>query len=280
MHYGVKLPDVDALWDRAIRQPDGRFSDRTADDAAETAFWKENMEKRGGYAPDAYSRPIAQKVCQIMRENDIKDVLEIGPGWGNYTLDLARTVDHVKCVDISQAVIDYILRICRENGRNNVCGTVCKWEDFTPASRSDAVFGYNCFYRMHPLTECLRKINESAKKLCVIGMTSGPEQSFYREFELELGLNIRYDRLDYIYLVNALYQLGIDVNCMIIDLEKEYVRENIADLLRAETGRIQDEIYPEEKVLEILKRHYRLEGDGRYHFIHHFKAALIYWHPN
>lgn len=66
---------------------------------------------------------------------------------------------------------------------------------------------------------------------------------------------------------------------MIIDLEKEYVRENIADLLQAETGRIQDEIYPEEKVLEILKRHCRLERDGKYHFIHPFKS-MLYWHPN
>ncbi|MGI6671843.1 MAG: class I SAM-dependent methyltransferase [Christensenellales bacterium] len=279
MHYGVKLPDVDMLWEVAVRQTDGSLSERTANDDAERAFWKENMRNRQGYAPDAYSRPIAQAVCEMLQAHQVHDVLELGPGWGNYTLDIARIAESVTCVDISPDVISYILTVGRENGLHNISGVISKWEDFVPKRRYQAVFGYNCFYRMIPLSECLRKINETAQELCIMGMTSGPEQPFYREFEQVLGLKIRYNRLDYIYFINALYQMGIDVDVRILNLEKEYVYEDEETLLRAETGRIQSPEYDKDKVLSILRRYYRLQQDGNYHFVHKFKAAIISWQP-
>lgn len=42
------------------------------------------------------------------------------------------------------------------------------------------------------------------------------------DFEKKLGLPVRYHRLNYIVLVNVLYQLRIDCNVRIADLEREY----------------------------------------------------------
>lgn len=276
MHYGVELEDYNALWQRAIRQEDGSYSPRTESDEEEKKFWSSFMGSKKTYEPDPYSRPIAAFVTELLRQYNISSVLEIGPGWGNYTVPMAKACRDMTCVDISPDVLAYIRRIADIEGISTIQTICSKWEDGESAVRRDAVFAYNCFYRMRDLRECLRKINDSADKLCIIGMTSGPEQPFLKDYELELGLNIRYDRLDYIYLTNILYSLGIDVNCRIIPLEKEYAYDTREEMLSRETGRIRDEAYDHEKADEILDRYFHMEN-GKYRFVHQFKAAVLYW---
>jgi SAM-dependent methyltransferase len=276
MQYGVKLEDFNQRWQEAIRQEDGSYSPRTESDAEERRFWADFIEQKTAYEPDPYSLPIAAFVTALLRENNIQSVLELGPGWGNYTIPIARACPQVSCVDISPDVLDYINRTLDKEGLPGADSYCVKWEDFDAPRRFDAVFAYNCFYRMRDIESCLRKLDLYGEKLHIIGMTSGPEQLFYREMEQELGLSIRYHRFDYIYLTNLLYGLGIDVNCKIIPLEKAYRYDTMEEVLRRETGRINDACYSEAKVRKILERHFRWER-GAFQFIHAFKAAVLYW---
>ena len=40
--------------------------------------------------------------------------MEIGPGWGNFTMELADCCDTLTCVDISEDVLRYIDRAAQE----------------------------------------------------------------------------------------------------------------------------------------------------------------------
>ena len=155
-------------------------------------------------------------------------------------------------------------------------GTVCaKWEDAVLPQKYSAVFAYNCFYRMLDLKACLEKLHRAAE-FHVIGMTSGPEQPFLKEFETELGLRIKWHRFDYIYFTNILYAMGIDVNCRIIQLEKVYEYETLDEAVRRESARILDSEYSQEEVRKIIARYY-LPQNGKFRFVHRFCAAILYW---
>ncbi len=277
MHYGVHLEDYSTLWEQAIHQEDGSCSPRTESDEVEQNFWASFMGQKSGYTPDEYSKPIASFVTGLLRESGIKSVLEIGPGWGNYTLPIAGACPNLTCLDLSPDVLDYIRRIASENGYHAVKTICSKWETCILQEPFDAVFGYNCFYRMRDLKASLKKINNSAQKLCVVGMTSGPEQPFLVDFQKEQGLDIRFDRLDYIYFTNTLYNMGIDVNCQIIPLEKEYSYNSAEEMLKSETGRIQNPEFNQVAILEILSRYFKF-SNGKYRFRHAFNGAVLYWY--
>lgn len=275
MLHGTEMPDFGDIWRRMQREPDGSFSKRTADDDAERAFWKQFMRVRGPDGKDEYSVKVLECVRDILGPGHRRSITEIGPGWGNYTFDLAEMCDELVCVDISPDVLGFVRSRAKEECLN--IRTVCsKWEDY-PVRKTDAVFGFNCFYRMRDIEGCLRKIDEIGTDIRIIGMTSGPEQPYYIDFERKLGLEVKYDRLDYILLVNVLYQLGIDCNVRIVPLTNEYVFSTFAELRQSETRRIVTEGYDEAAVSRILRKYFRREGDGRYHFVHRFNAALIYW---
>ena len=218
MTYGALLPDVNELWAAARLEENGALSLRSADDRAEEAYWRHVISGFSRHAPDRYSREILDAALAVMRPYAPRTLLEIGPGWGNYTLDFAERMDKVTCVDISGDVLDFIQDAGRRAGLENIRTVHEKWEAFQPEEKADVVFGFNCFYRMPDLKEALRKVNDAAKTLCVVGMTSGPEQPYYRDFAQEMGLNVRFDRQDYIHLQLALYQLGIDPNVRTVPL--------------------------------------------------------------
>lgn len=276
MHYGVKLEDFNLLWQEAIREESGRYAERTENDRAEQEFWAAYLEKKQSFRQDEYAVKIARVVKSILRKVKPDSILEIGPGWGNYTFDLAGICSRLTCVDISRDVLDYILRIAGQKKITNIQTVHSKWEDYDAGEKADVVFGYNCFYRMKDLRECLRKINHMAGKLCVIGMTSGPEQPYLKDFEKELGLSVRYHRFDYIYFTNLLYQMGIDVNCSMIPLVREYAYETLEKAMEKETDRIKDPCYDGREVKRILERYYKYEN-GKYRFHHQFNAAILFW---
>ena len=68
------------------------------EDAAEQEFWKESLIHTKTYAPEASSRQVLAFLRPLFAAHQIETALEIGPGWGNYTLDLAAICTEVACV--------------------------------------------------------------------------------------------------------------------------------------------------------------------------------------
>ncbi len=279
MYYGVKLPDFEKLWQEAMKQADGQYNDRTLSDEAEQAFWRGFMAKKEAAAQDQYAIKIAAVLEELLKEAQPQSILEIGPGWGNYTIALASLTRQMDCVDISQDVLDYITKKAVQNGIFHIKTHHSKWESFHPTQKYDVIFGFNCFYRMGEIGRCLEKINSMAEKMCIIGMTSGPEQPYHKRFEMELGVKLRYSQLDYIYLINLLYGMGIDVNCRIIPLKKVYQYDSMEEVIKNETGRILSNHYDVKQVQKILEQYY-IPIKGKYSYIHHFKGAMLYWTPD
>ncbi len=275
MHYGVNLGNMQGLWKAALHELDGSCSLRSRNDAAERDFWKKYLAGKTEYHPDEYSIPLASEIKKILEPQKPDTVLELGPGWGNYTFALASVCKQLTCVDISPEILQYLTKIASQKGFRNI-NTICsKWEDVSLSKKYSAIFAYNCFYRMLDIQECLQKIQDAAD-FHIIGMTSGPDQPYLKDFERELGLSIKWHRFDYIYLTNLLYQMGIDVNCRIVPLKRIDTFDSPEELMKKESRRILDQQYDQAGVWEILKRYYVPVGN-KLQFEHHFCGAILFW---
>lgn len=266
--------DFAEMWREGIKDWNGNMPERMVNDEAEETFWEQFMERKSGVDP--YSRAISAELCTLIKPED--EVLEIGPGWGNYTFSLAEHARHVTCVDSSASVLSYLKEESAKKGLANLSYLHSKWEDFQPADGYDVVFGMNCFYRMFDIAGAMRTIDRSAKRLAVVGMTSGPLPPHYTDLQWTAGVELKTPRRDYIHLINVLYELGIYANCRIIPLTRTKTYETYDQLLAANQDKFRDGPIDHQKLGEALDR-YVVYENGNYVYSYPFHSALMYWTP-
>ncbi|MBB6732127.1 class I SAM-dependent methyltransferase [Cohnella zeiphila] len=276
MYYGVRIRmDSKQMWLDGMKDWDGELPERMTNDEQEEAFWREMMEKKRGATDDSME---ALRLALLRYLEPTDHVLEIGPGWGNYSFAAAEKAASLTCLDSSRSVLDFLRE---ESSRRNLRVTRfvhAKWEEFRPEEPFDVVFGINCYYRMRKIDQALIRMNNAAKRLAIVGLTSGPEKPHLWEIHRQLGCRIKFKRKDYIYLMNLLYELGIDANCQIVELERVYRYETEEQLIRDNLRPIMDENYDRKAAVDILLR-YVTRHKGEYIYPHRFKAALLYWKP-
>lgn len=272
----VQFQDFNRLWAEHVARSD---SLRMKDDQAERDFWQGFMARKTGYAPDASSRQVVRKLLlPLMEEYRVQTALEWGPGWGNYTIDLAKACRRVDCVDISRDVLDFIRHIGREQGCENLETIQAKWEDFAPRERYDLVFGYNCFYRQADLAQCFAKMNGAARKLCVAGMNSGIAPAWVQELAAA-GAKIKWEWKDYIYFVVVLYQMGIHANVTVLPFSKTLRYPDEDALFRGACGRCAPDSISRDAALDILRRHFTRDTDGSWLSQAQYHSGIVWWTP-
>ncbi|MEK4029867.1 class I SAM-dependent methyltransferase [Pseudobacillus sp. FSL P4-0506] len=267
------------LWKENMKEWDGTLSNRMINDEAEDAFWNAFLEKKqqnGTVDTNAYAHIIREELLKLLHESD--HVLEIGPGWGNYTFCVSEHVKQLTCVDISQSIIDFLKHKTEKMQLNNISFIHEKWEQLNIKQTCDVVFGINCYYRIRDIDKALLKMNQAASRLVIAGMTSGPEKPHYIDLHREHGYSIKFRRRDYIDLQNILYQLGIMANCRIIEIPRVSIYESFEALIRDNVSKILTRDYNQQEVEQALSR-YVVEKNGQYEYSYTIHAALLYWKP-
>ncbi|MET3289698.1 UNVERIFIED_CONTAM: SAM-dependent methyltransferase [Brevibacillus sp. OAP136] len=279
MYQGVRMGmNGKEQWLEGMKNWQGYLPQRMTDDVVEEAFWREHIRKhliREQVAP--HVKKIQTELFGFIEPGD--HVLEIGPGMGTYSFDVAQKAARYTAVDSSQGMIDFLREEMERRGVAAATFVHAKWEEHKVSEQADIVFGVNCYYRMQQIDRALVGMNNAARRLAVIALTSGPERPHLLAIHRELGCNIRFQRRDYIHLTNMLYELGIDANCRILDLERTYHYENEEQLVKENLKAIMDENYDRQAAKEILHRYVEPVADGGYRYTHRFKAALLYWRP-
>lgn len=263
--------DFEALWQEGMHDWHGKMPERMTDDGLEEAFWSQSMAKKQPMQTDAHAVPIFNAMKTHIDASD--SVLEIGPGWGNYTFPLQEHAKSVTCVDSSDSVLQYLKQFTREH----VTFRHGKFEKLA-LDKHDIVLGVNCFYRMYYMNATLRKMNALANKKAIIGMTTGPIQPHYTILHEKYGYDVKFPRRDYIEIVNMLYQLGIYADCQILKLERKHTYTNTEQLVKANMKKLMDASVTQRQVEEALAPFITYEN-GQYIYTYPFHAAIISWTP-
>lgn len=268
--------DYEALWQEGMKDWHGQMPERMVDDQLEEQFWAQSITRKKTGQTDPYAAKIFQEIKKTIQPED--SVLEIGPGWGNYTFPLAENVRQLTCVDSSDSILSYLQNCMQEH--QHVSYIHAKWESLAEneVAAHDIVIGVNCFYRMYEIKSALYQMNRLAKKRAIIGMTTGPIQPHYEILYKKYGYDIKFPRRDYIEFLNLLYEMDIYANCKIIPLERVYDYESYEQLVTTQSKKILNTTFDRAHVEESLKLFIE-EKNGRYYYRHDFHAALVSWEP-
>ncbi|WP_026674992.1 class I SAM-dependent methyltransferase [Alkalihalobacterium bogoriense] len=265
------------LWQEGMKGWNGKMPERMVNDELEDSFWKEIvMRKPLDPKMDEHVIPLFTKLKTHITSSD--HVLEIGPGWGNYTFSLLPNVNTLTCIDSSSHIIDYLQQVKNRKNANSLDLIHHKWEEWDNTTKYDVVFGINCFYRMYHIKPALKKMNETARRLAIIGMTTGPMRPHYLDLLKTTNLTINIPRRDYIHLLNILYELGIYAQCETIELQRTFTYHSYEELIKANTIKIREESYDRKPVENAIEK-YSYYQDGKYYYPHQFHGVLLHWQP-
>lgn len=265
-------------WRNTLKLPDGVLTERIQSNDIERSFWSARQQS-GTIALDFYRLPVCDALKTLISCHKISSVMELGPGWGNYTLFLAEQGVQLTCVDISPDNLDYLsgnLVGHLKTTANMICAP---WESAEIKPQNyDMVFAYNCFYRMKDIEHNLMKLNLAAKKLCVIGMNRPPELPWLPALESELGLKARYTRMGCEQFQKVLSQLGIDAKLVNIKNVREYRYSSMKEILNRARQHIRSDFDPD-ALEKLLARYHRTTSDGDLVCEYHFLSQLLVWKP-
>lgn len=272
MRYGVKIQGVLEQWQKQILEKGERHR-RYIDVELEKEFWKQWDPK--SLQRDPYAETLSKVITEIIQQTAPKTLIELGSGWGNYTFDLAKIVPQLLAVDLSKENIQFLKQKAEEENIGNIQFQEADFE-YEKLPKADVIFAYNCFYRIIDILPFLKKLNDTADKLVLIGMNTGYEPTFNLEFEKE-RIPVSFMGNDYISLTNFLYMLGIDVNQKMVPLKRLYRFKSLEELQNHEICRAVRP-YDDNKVKAVLKKAVS-KSNGFYEIEVLFYGALIYWEP-
>ena len=258
-----------------LMKNDGQFSERVLSDECERIFWKDFLSIARNTQKDEYSYVIEKEIWKILKEINPKSILEIGPGWGNYTFALAKSCKELVCLDISKDVLNLIDYKASQEKIHNIKFIHKSWENQEDKS-FDVIFAYNCFYRMRDIAESLNKIHRCTKKLAIIGMNSKIDRPCMLEIEDKLGIRVKKSKLDYRLLRDILLELGISPEVIELKIIRKYEFESLDDAVSYEKRFFLDENYPENEITEIVSKHYTYTS-GKYIQSHEMCSGIIFW---
>lgn len=265
--------DFEKRWQEGIKNWSGQIPERMTDDDLEESFWRGLLNEKKPGQIDDYSHPLRLAILSSIDKED--SVLEIGPGWGNYTFALLEHAKSLSIADPSQAVLDFLSQQA-DKGTLNTYRT--KWEEFHSSERYDVIVGVNCFYRMFEIKQALLNMNHYAEKLCIVGMTTGSLPPHYYDLEKEYGYQVKHPRRDYIDLQYLLYECGIQADCKIVPLTRAPIFSTMEEAVKKGSSKVfSPEVNPAH-VEAVLQPYLKKIPEG-YQYEQSFYGALLSWKP-
>lgn len=266
-------------WVGKIKSKDGTFQERVISDEVERLFWKDFILKRKEKFDlddkvDDYSNEVFKELKKIIDEVTPQSILEIGPGYGNYTLRLSKECTSLTLVDISKDILNYLEEKCIRNGIDNVTYINSKIEDLKIDEGFDLVFAYNCFYRVLDIKDVLYKMVSLANKTCVIGMNSDIYRNTLKSFKDNLNLTIKENVLSHKMMGEVLKECGVPYEEIEKKVHREYRFKTIEEAIEYEKSFITEMDYDVKKVEEIVRSNYRLI-DGEYVQEHYITFGFL-----
>ncbi len=148
---------------------------------------------------------------------EINSLLDVGCGVGNLSLRLAGKLDEVYCLDYSSKMLDILKQNAKEKNISNINTINKSWYDsWDDVPNADLVIASRSM-EVKDMKEALTKLNNKANKKVVISYKKGG--SFVSDEILEVLQRDIIKKPDYIYVLNILYQMGINASVNFIQSE-------------------------------------------------------------
>lgn len=147
----------------------------------------------------------------------INSLLDVGCGVGNLSLKLASKLDEVYCLDYSSKMLEILNQNAKEQNLSNIKTINKSWYDsWDDIPNADLVIASRSM-EVKDMKEALTKLNNKANKKVIISYKKGG--SFVSDEILDVMQRKIIKKPDYIYVLNILYQMGINASVNFIQSE-------------------------------------------------------------
>ncbi|UTJ06127.1 class I SAM-dependent methyltransferase [Arcobacter roscoffensis] len=147
----------------------------------------------------------------------INSLLDVGCGVGNLSLRLSSKLDEVYCLDYSSGMLEILKQNAKENNISNIKTINKSWYDsWDDIPNADLVIASRSM-EVKDMKEALTKLNNKANKKVIISYKKGG--SFVSDEILDVMQRKIIKKPDYIYVLNVLYQMGINASVNFIQSE-------------------------------------------------------------
>ncbi len=205
----------------------------------------------------------------------MQTLLDVGCGPGTLALRLAPKLDHVYAMDFSESMLECVVENSKKHDLDNITCLHKSWEDsWEDIPKSDIIIASRSI-ELHEIDKAIEKLNAKANKKIYISFKVGG--SFVDEEILNILDRVVEPRPDYIYLVNILYQMGIE--CKVDFILSENMRfnsdskEEFAKKISWSLGAVTP------KEIKQLEKYYETEYRFKQDKENFIKWALLSWEP-
>jgi SAM-dependent methyltransferase len=220
-----------------------------------------------------------ENFIKIMEPESDWTVLDMGCGGGTLALPLASKVKEITAVDFSDRMLEMLKAEILRRDVKNINAIKASWDDDW-APKGIALYDVAVASRsmsVDDIESAITKLNIAAKKRVYISTVVGDGPYDRRIYEA-VGRDL-IPALDYIYVYNLLYQLGIHANISFIHEETARTFDNIT-IAKDYLKWMLHELTPDEEyTLDLYLRENMIMEDGIKVFDYKkaFKWAVIWW---
>ncbi len=217
-----------------------------------------------------YSGAILDRMMKFI--NTDTTILDIGAGSGAYTIPFKKIAKEVTVVEPSKAQINRLLRRAKSEGVDDIRVINKCWEDVDESDldKYDVVNAAACF-DMPDIKVALQKMLNVTRRL--LSLVAFSDSNLMDVYQIILG---KHDPgPDYIYIYNALHQIGIHANVEIITNDFLCPWDVIMGILRWEYGISQE---TEEMILKHLKQTDRILDEGGRPLVKRRTKSAFIWY--
>jgi SAM-dependent methyltransferase len=268
--------DWNEMWKESRRNSTWR---KVFGDNDTVEYWNRRAESFNRNAGDKRGEITVDKLVKLFGIHGTSTVLDIGAGTGRLAIPFARVAKSVTAVEPSREMMKFLkMNACTE-GLDNISYVHKRWGEVAAGKdikKHDIVIACHSLSMME-IGSALAKMNELAERYACIYAFSGKRVWDFTDLWPRLYGEKFVPGPTYIYLVNLLYSMGINVNIKLIKREMERRYRNLDEAM--EETKIKLDIKDDKKD-EIIKNYLAetlREENGELFHVKEFEEVMLWW---
>ncbi|MCU4741073.1 class I SAM-dependent methyltransferase [Natronoglomus mannanivorans] len=281
--------DFAATWERLADT--GALDCWTPDE--DRAYWREHADSYGERFPDGSCSSPEPEALETIRSAVSEDdsVLELGPGTGRYTVEIAPLVDRVTAVDYSQAMLDQLRERLEVADITNVDTVSGRWPTVDVAPHDVVVTAWT-MYSQREVARALEALVTATRKTLVVvdGLGAVPPHS--RHLAEIRGEERTGQASRVLLLAGVLEELDVHADYSVEPAVREHIDVSPEAIARGLVGSDADDatvtelvarLEPDLERVEREEQTYETSDDGtstddRWRYRYEIPAGILCWH--